>query len=229
MTTPLLFGSLILDASTKTPTELRLPFSDYTSRLEGVYPDGRSSGRWLELYACSTKELLMPSRNKNLLVRCSSELQLNSLLHDLSTLDSDLIGQIQLYKLNKLIESYADKPDFVSVVNISSSENSTSSNIGFYLLSNGIPIYVCIVYDLHEHSARLTWCTEDIKPILRKLDLTRYAFYMMPTLLNASLFIPTQFVCSRWYKFGKHLGKTKNASVTMCNALEVMLYKNHKD
>lgn len=225
----MLYGSLILESISKTVSDLPISMPQNAYKLEGHHVDGRGNGRWVEISDFPTGEVVMPQRQKNLLIRSNSISIIGLLETRLSTLDSEYLNRRQLYKLGQLLDSLTAEPPFVATVNMTSSENNTSSNGGFYLLSHGTPIYVYVVYDLKEKTTRLTWATFDIKLEIRSNDLTRYAFYEMPTLLDRPLFLPTQFICSRWYDFGHSFGKTKEAALTSCNALEVALYKDPKE
>ncbi len=224
----LLYGALVLGADSSV-SDIELPIFDNVPKISGVHVDGRATGRWAEICDVAFQEVYLPQRHKSMIIRCTDDTILPVLAAGLEGLDSEHVGARQIFKLGKLMASLPQDRPWASVVNImacGSPDAQAASGGSFYLLAQGVDLYLYVLCDLKDGSVRLVWATVDIKPLLREQDLIRYAFYALPTLQSSPLFIPTQFVCSRWWSFLKTFGASKTSLIRACNALEVLLYKD---
>jgi hypothetical protein len=151
----------------------------------------------------------------------------HDLAESLATLDAQFGDARQLYKLHKLVGRIDGS--WHGVVNVSHSGTDGEAQSGaFYLLARKVPINVELVFDSMSGSVQLVWYTKDfdLKALLRKAKAFNYSFFQLPTLQYRSLFIPSQSVCSRWWRLNQGLAGTPYSLMRACNALELMLYKD---
>lgn len=213
----MIFGSLIL-FSDRNQTDLPMPLLEGMVTTRGQHVVDKHKGQWMEVTDLAPHEIFLPQRYKRMWV--SSTAGLSQLADGLEVLDSEFGDARQLYKLGRLMTTISEP--FTAVVNNVSTNGESGS---FYLLSTET-LYVNLVFDIEEHSVRIVWSDFDLKSYTQAAKQFRYVFYAMPTLTNRPLFIHSQTVCSRWWKFKKAFGESRHGLLRSCNALELFLYKD---
>lgn len=212
----MIFGSLVL-FSDRNQTDIPIPSGQF-SVTRGQHVVDKHKGHWVEVSDIATQEILLPQRYKRMSIlatACGPQL-----CEGLKVLDSEFGDARQLYKLGRLMTTLTDS--YTAVVNNVSTNGESGS---FYLLSTE-GLYVNLVFDVEEHSVRIVWSDFDLKQYTQAAKQFRYVFYAMPTLINRPLFIHSQTVCSRWWKFKKAFGESRHGLLRSCNALELFLYKD---
>jgi hypothetical protein len=218
--TPIIFGSLVL-FSDRQLTDLYSPYFDDLEVRTGSHLNHKNKGLWFEASNLDDADLYLPQRYKRMTVLTTNHK--DQLLTELSNLDSEWGDARQLYKLNKVLEVF--DPPMTAVVN-NMSTSTGDSNGSIYLLALQEPLYINLIFDLEEHSVRLTWSTFDFKRDLQERKHFRYIHYALPTLINRPLFIHTRRICGQWWNFRRMFGETMLGLLRACNALELVLYKD---
>lgn len=220
----LIYGSLVLHANRSVP-DIDVPALRGMPRKIGHHYQGRHNGGWTEVSNLLSSEAYLPQRYKHFTLTTTNEVSRNFLTTALEELDSRYPNARQLYKLNRLLASVPF--DFTAVVNIASAEQEGTPVSGsFYLLSQGRPLWVGLVFDLETASVQLVWATFDFKADMQAHGMFRYVFYPMPKLLDRPLFVHTQNLCARWWKLMKSFGEDRHGIMRAANALELILYKD---
>jgi len=140
----------------------------------------------------------------------------------LTSLDTKFENSRQLYKVHQLMLDVGTKTsDFVAVI------NNESEHCNFNLLAfGGLELEVFGIYDVVNKSIRLMWTTDSsFVSKIKSEDSTRYIFYRFPTLRNRPLFIHTQYVVSKLYKWSL-VFDGRDSVLKLFNALENFLYGN---
>lgn len=223
MTTTYFRGALVVSAQSSIPELPLFPAQEKNRVRKGDVSrvvDGHPA-----LYL--TDDVAIPQRGKYLTVDVVSEDDGASdvcveLCRHLSTIDSQFDGGRQLYKLHRLLYDMeaAGTSKFASAV-LNSGQHPTVS-----LLPSGIPIHLVGIYDAVNTSVRLLWTTDETDiDTLRADDPTRFVFYRYPVVDNRPLFLHTQYIISRWYRWNK-LFTGPDSMLRKFNALETFLFKN---
>lgn len=218
--TPIIFGSLVL-FSDRQLTDLYSPYLNDLDIHSGAHINDRHKGLWTQASDIEDFDVYLPQRYKRMSVLATSNRDI--LMAELSVLDSNWDDARHLYKLGQMMKSLAGP--MIAVVN-SVSTSSDGLNGSFYLLAINEPLYINLVFDLEEHSVRLTWSTFDLKKDIQDRKQFRYIFYALPILIDRPLFINSQNLCGRWWKLRRSFGETKHGLLRACNALELALYKD---
>lgn len=218
-----IFGSLVLQAERDTP-EFALPELASLSRREGHHVSGRYNGSYIEYYDVQPIEVMAPHRYKRMTVLADPWIR-----HDLSTelsgLDAKHGEARQLYKLNELMKAVPGQ--YCAVVNIvNTNVDDTLLSGAFCLLASGSPIYVALAFNSRTGSVQLVWATFDIKAALHQRPFFDYAVYPLPTLTDRPLFVPSQSLCSQWWRRQQRWANRRYGNLVAANALELMLYKD---
>lgn len=226
-----IYGSLVIAATT--PCR-QFPQLEGSKAQHGNHTDSRTRGLFSTLTTggrFTASDVALPQRNKYMAVTTASRtVEESAIAHTRITkgivdLDSRFDGSRQLYKLNQLMsEAFhapgVSLPAYVSII------NNISEHAHFSLLSEGIRLYLCGIYDTVNSSVRLVWSTDSsFIDGVRCADPMRYVFYRFPTLLDRPLFINTQPVCANWYKWNKAFTGIDGLARAF-NALELFLYKD---
>jgi hypothetical protein len=185
----------------------------------GQHVPSRYNGFWWLQHAGAIQHTFyVPSRDKRIHLTCLSDEQTlpTELESMLTTLDSDYegINQLSKYKrvYDKLLERSHRSP-FVAVLN----NEGTHGSWGF--LTHEVPLYFYGVED--ENMVQLLWSTEDLATRIRHANPIRYKLYRLPVLQDGPLFISTQAVCSKWWRWSQQFPEDQ---LRQFNALEVMLF-----
>lgn len=220
-------GSLVIQSRGQVQDFLIPSIGDY-AHTRGSHTESRYVGGWTEAKDCPTKELYVPHRYKHTVVSATSEPALAALSQGLEALDSQYVEARYLYKLNRLINDLSHLSPWAGVANVSPPGSPDRPGSGaFYLFGSGIPLHLYLVWDLKNHNTRLLWSTEDLKYEIRQTEPLRYAFYQMPCIVNRSVFLPTQYICSRWWSLVKSKEQLDPYHlIRAANALEVSLFKD---
>lgn len=206
-------------------SSLELPELTDCVTTQGRHVQGRHNGKWVEANNVPQSEIYLPQRYKRMFVSVTNPDVSLDLEAGLSDLDSKYAGARQIYKLRRL-QSEISQP-FTSVVNISSTgQDSDPVSGSFYLLSSEEHLYAALIFDTSENSVQLTWGTFDFITSMRSRGMHRYVFYPLPTLTDRPLFLHTQTLCARWWRFIKSFGSERHGFLRAANALEVLLYKD---
>lgn len=232
------YGSLVISAATQVPP---LPIFDNPKTRRGDH-SGRSDHQhdhnqifntvfWTLATGnrVATDIVALPQRNKYMTVDTVSDSFdlsecVNMGLHDkLAVIDSQFSGGRQLYKVYHMMNEVGTEldADYVTII------NNESDHSSFNILSRGFMVDVFGIYDVVNSSVQLAWSTdEEFINLCRAPDPMRYIFYRYPPVLDRPLFVYTQYLCSKWYKWRR--GFDGEASVLKAfNALESFLYKDH--
>lgn len=140
----------------------------------------------------------------------------------LSVIDVQFRGGRQLYKVYHMMNDVklALDAEFVTVI------NNEAEHSSFNILSTGFLVELYGIYDVVNNSVQLAWSTdEDFVARCRKVDPTRYVFYRYPPVLDRPLFIYTQYLVSKWWKWSR-MYNGRDGLLRAFNALEVFLYKD---
>lgn len=179
--------------------------------ISGEHWSGRYSGKY-EL-SCPENtaydEVHIPSRDKHL------EIFQEGIFYDyasmLSTLDSSFTGDTWYSKLERIRANESN----TAIVNTKGTHGSLS------ILTTDIDVLVLGLYDPQLRTSHLLLSTvKDIEYKIRQLFPLRFYFYRFPVLSNNSLFIPTQSICSHWFRYCK-----SNDYLFAFNALEQKLFR----
>jgi hypothetical protein len=218
-----ILGSLTIH-SDRVVSELDAPSLAGLVRREGQHVNSRHNGSYREYFDVEPIEVLVPQRYKRMTVLATDNVR-HDLSDALSTLDSQHEGSRQLYKLSSLMKGLGGS--WHSVVNVTNTgANGEALSGAFYLLASGEPIHVSLVFDSISGSVQLVWSTFDFKSQLREQGARNYSFISFPTLRNRPLFVPSQALCSKWWRMLQSFDGQRYSTVKAANAVEVMLYKN---
>lgn len=205
---------LVLSSNRK---DLELPLSlrglgqPNVVRRSDCHVSGRSRGSFaldvLDDSEYGSQKVLIPQRNKEMTFYGNTEdLKLNTLL--LSELDSQYPGLTQLEKYLKVYPG-------LSGLSASMVETSgTHGSFSFFAFPKS-PVYRYGI--VTNHSVLLYISTEDLVPS------RDYYFYRFPTLLTGPMFISTQGICSKWWRWSSTF---KGDSLKSFNVLEAWM-RNH--
>jgi len=223
----LLFGTLVIQAKRRVPDFVLDPLYNLP-KVRGQHVEGRYPGAWTEINDAYTSNLFLPQRNKRCVISSTTEESSTALCQGLETLDSQYIDTNQLYKLNQLLADLNYLKPFAATTNVESTTTKEGKPISgsFYLFSHGVPLYLYLVFDLVESSTRLMWSTADLKREIRESEPLRYVFYQMPQIVNRPVFLPTQYLCVRWWTLMKNFADDVYALMKAANALELRLFKD---
>lgn len=185
------------------------------STLSGEHCAGRYNGRYeLGVSASLRTEVAIPSRDKHIDVWSEgSSVARDFFTRQLAQLDSQYPGATWRTKLLE-VQAGAD-PDHVIVL------NTTSTHSTFSLIAGTRPLYVLGVYDPNLKTSHLVWSSIPIERQLRQHFPLSFYYYRFPVLVGGVVFIPTQVVCSHWYRYCK----SSNDLLFAFNALEVKLFR----
>lgn len=218
-----ILGSLVLHSDREVP-ELPIQLPAAVTLREGRHVNSRHTGSYREYFDIEPLEIMVPQRYKRMSILTDSPLR-EQLAEALSGLDSQYGDARQLYKLNQLMSNF--RQSFRATVNISNGgADGTAMSGAFYLLAQSEPMYVGVVFDSNTGSVQLVWSDLDFTSILAAQGALNYSFVKLPTLKFRPLFIPSQSLCSKWWRMSQTLCPTKYGLIRACNALERMLYKN---
>lgn len=217
-----IIGSLVLH-SEQTP---ELPLSELaglTCRV-GQHVNSRFNGSYREYYDVEPLEILVPQRYKRMTVLATDNVK-HDLAASLSVLDSQYDGERQLYKLQKLMSTLTGS--WHAVVNVSNTGAAGEALSGaFYLLASNQPLHVALIFNSRSGSVQLVWATFDVRHALRSRRDLDYSVIALPTLYDRPLFVPSQALCSKWWRMHNSFDGQRYGIVKAANALEAMLYKN---
>lgn len=218
-----ILGSLTIHAD-RVITDLAIPSLQGLTRREGQHVNSRHNGSYHEFYNVEPIEVLVPQRYKRMTVLATDNVR-HDLSDALSTLDAQHEDARQIHKLSLLMKSLGGS--WHSVVNVANTGAGGEALSGaFYLLASNQPIYVSMMFDSITGSVQLVWSTFDLKTELRQVGLLNYSFVSFPTLRNRPLFVPSQALCSKWWRMLQSFDGQRYSTVKAANAVEVMLYKN---
>lgn len=218
-----ILGSLVLHSDREVP-KLVIPELAGLSVREGHHVSSKHNGAYTEYYGVEPVEVLVPQRYKRMTVLASDNVK-HDVAHDLSTLDSEYADARQLYKLGQLMRRFPGT--WVACVNIVNTGVSRDAMSGaFYLMSQGQKLWVSLMFDSVVGSVQLVWSDFDHKHAIRQQQLMNYSFYPMPTVHGQPLFIPSQSLCSKWWRLTQKFDIGRYGHIRACNALQLMLYKN---
>jgi len=218
-----ILGSLVLHSDRPVP-EFELPELKGLHKREGHHVGSRHNGSFREYFDLEPLELLVPQRYKRMTVLASDNVK-HELSAELSTLDSQFEGARQLFKLQKLLDRFQGQ--WFSVVNVSNfGADGTAQSGGFYLLSSDHPLHIALVFDSNSGSVQLVWATFDFKRSLREQQGFNYSFFLLPTERRMPLFVPSQALCSKWWRLTQSFDGQRYGLLKACNAIEMILYKN---
>lgn len=218
-----ILGSLVLHATQPVP-ELPIPELDGLTKRTGHHVAGRFNGSYREYFDTEPVEVMIPQRYKSMSVLTTDNVR-EELSEQLAKLDTQYEGARQLYKLQRLMDRMPD--DWHASVNVcNSGADGTAQSGAFYVMSAGDPMFITLVFDSATGSVQLVWSTFDIKTRLRQSNALNYSFFMLPSRRRAPLFIPSQSLCSKWWRLTKTFEDHRWALIKTCNAIEMMLYKN---
>ena len=218
-----ILGSLTIHADRLVP-ELIVPGVLGLNRRDGQHVNSRHNGSFREYFDVEPVEVLVPQRYKRMSVLASDNVR-EDLSAALSTLDSKYQSSRQLFKLQKMMEQLGG--NWHSVVNVSNTGADGEATSGaFYLLASGQPLHVALVFDSNSGSVQLVWSTFDLKAQMREQGGLNYSFISFPTLHDRPLFVPSQALCSKWWRMLQSFESHRYSTVKAANAIEVMLYKN---
>lgn len=157
--------------------------------------------------AMCMNELYLPARDKRLALALSA--YADSLLHDLTILDSSFDG---LHFIQKCAKIFKDR--LVSGQVITQGQHGSIT-----LVANDWPMYLTGAYDTQTNSAHLVWATEDVSSAIRATSPGRYLIYRFPIIDRQVIFIPSMPIVSAWYSW------MKKGPMLAFNALELKLFK----
>lgn len=218
-----ILGSLTLYSDRAVP-ELSAPSLLGLQRREGQHVNGRYNGSYREYFDVQPIEVLVPQRYKHMTVLASDNVR-QDLSEALSTLDSKYQNSRQVFKLQKLMDQMGGS--WHSVVNVSNTgANGEAVSGAFYLMASNQPIHVALMFDSLSGSVQLVWSTFDLKQALREQGILNYSFIAFSTLRDRPLFVPSQALCSKWWRMQQTFESQRYSTVKAANAIEVMLYKN---
>jgi hypothetical protein len=217
-----ILGSLVLHSERAS----ELPFSETEDLVcrTGQHVNSRFNGSYIEYYDVEPLEILVPQRYKRMTVLATDNVK-HDLATALSVLDSQHDGERQLYKLQKLMTTLTGS--WHAVVNVSNTGSHGEALSGaFYLLASNQPLHVALVFNSRSGSVQLVWATFDIRKSLNSRRELDYSVIPLPTLYDRPLFIPSQALCSKWWRMHNSFDGQRYGVVKAANALEAMLYKN---
>lgn len=218
-----ILGSLVIHA-TQPVAELPVPELSELATRAGRHVEGKYNGSYREYFDVPPMDILIPQRYKSMSLLAPENVR-HSLAEHLSVLDSQYEGARQLYKLQRLMDKMPDQ--WHAVVNVShSGADGLAQSGAFYVMSASDPMFVTLVFDSLTGSVQLVWSTFDIKARLRQLQAMNYSFFSMPTQRHSPLFVPSQNLCSKWWRLSNTFKDSRWSLIKTCNALEMMLYKN---
>jgi hypothetical protein len=233
------YGSLVISAGTQVPSlpvfaDPKTRRGDHSGRSDHQHDHNQVFNTVFWTLSTgdhgATDVVALPQRNKYMTIDTvsdSSDLSecVNMELHDkLAVIDSQFKGGRQLYKVYHMMNEIAAQldADFVSVI------NNESDHSSFNILSHGFILDVFGIYDVVNKSVQLAWSTdEEFINLCRAPEPTRYIFYRYPSVLDRPLFIYTQYLCAKWWKWQRNFGGDDAAILMAFNALEGFLYKDH--
>lgn len=220
----MIVGSLAIGAAHASNFHLPLGLGTQT---QGSHCVGRYTGLWsiAQNDKVEKRTLFLPHRDKELDVHYlgSNPFALEALMAGLESLDASYEGETQLYKYNQLLLSlrtrFPEEDDLFSVT-----LNTASNHSSLSFLSQGEPIELIGVLDPQLESAYLVWGSglegTNLVTLTRQAYPLKYLVYRFPTILNRSVFVPTQAICAHWWKYMK--GENP---LFAFNALELKLFK----
>lgn len=228
------YGSLVISARTQVAA---LPVFDHSRTRKGDHSGTTNHSQLFNTVFWTlatgddthTDVVALPQRNKYMTVDTVSESpslseEVNMELSEkLAVIDTQFRGGRQLYKVYHMMEETAKALDaeFVTVI------NNEAEHSSFNILSAGYTVDVYGVYDTVNDSVQLAWSTdEDFVARCKSQDPTRYIFYRYPPLLDRPLFIYTQYLVSKWWKWNRTF-EGRSGVLKAFNALESFLFKDH--
>jgi len=141
----------------------------------------------------------------------------------LQSIDSRFDGARQLHKMWRVMREVARDTDNAKYAMCIEDK---SAHPSFTLISHGLPIHVFGVYDLVNSNVYLAWSTDSEFPaVIRRDNPTQYVFYRYPVLRYKPVFVHTQFMTSKWYKWRRSF-TGQDALLRQFNALEHVLFKD---
>lgn len=218
-----IIGSLVLHSDRPVP-EFQFPELTGLQLREGHHVSSRYNGSYREYFDMDPLEIMVPQRYKRMSLLADASIR-HDLADALSSLDSKY-GDVTMLNKLKLMSSKLGGT-WNAIVNISNGgADGQQSSGGFYLLSHKQPIYVCLVFDSNSGAVQLVWSTLYLKDLLRQQNALNYSMFDLPTIRLRPLFVPSQALCSRWWRMSKGLCQTQYGLMRAANALERTLYKN---
>ncbi|QRE00078.1 hypothetical protein [Burkholderia phage BCSR5] len=214
----LLYGAVVLAANS--PTQ---PFKLYEGGESGAHFQSRFTGFWYTYSTYEAEVMSLPQRDKLLRIDYMTEEPLyKSLSQKLSQIDSQYEGSRHLNKLHRLQEEL----DAEDCTNYAVMINNASSHGYFAFLSRQIPIYLYGMVSTVNGSVQLLWSTEDdVVDRVRSLHPLRYVFFRFPPIIDRPVFLPTQAVCSHWWRWTSSF-QSELSMLRAFNALDVRLFKD---
>ena len=168
--------------------------------------------RYVSLLICRAKIFLSSSVKRQV-----SRLHISTGVCFRSTIQT--ARHYKFYRVQKDLASMNQARAFVTCI-VNAGEHSHIA-----LLCQWKDLSVHGVYDTVNKSVRLVWTDDEwfIKD-LRSLESNRYVFYRFPIVQDRPLFMYTQALCSKWYKWQKQFNEA-DGILKSFNALERYLYK----
>lgn len=207
----MLIGSLVLSSNSPPNPHLGLGDGEH-----GQHVPGRQNGVWwLKHTDMVEDDLYLPHRDKHtrVLTRAEDPQFRTKLLDQLSTVDAKWGSLTQSQKYYKVQDAIGGR-NFVAAVNTAGDHGSWA------FFTNGVPLHFYGVWD--GISVQLVWADMDIGAELRSASSPRLWLYRLPVIHHRPLFIKTQAVCSKWWKWisADHRGDYFRSF----NALELFLF-----
>lgn len=181
----------------------------------------------IQTETAARKTLSLPQRNKYLELEIVGREPVAEPLHlwseKLQFIDSRFDGARQLHKMWRVMREVSRATEGAKYAMCIEDK---SDHPSFTFISHGIPIHLFGVYDLVNSNVHLAWSTDQEFPsIIRRDNPTRYVFYRYPVLRFKPVFVHTQFLISKWYKWTRSFTGT-DALLRQFNAMEYALYKD---
>jgi hypothetical protein len=223
---PIISGSLSIYSNTTFIEPLVLPSHKNLVVTNGSHLENRLNGSWITYSDAYSHDILIPARSKELKLLTTNESTVYSLASCLQELDTTSINSRHLHKLHLLMVEIALLEDLK--FSYAALVNNVSLNGTISLLSNNVPIYLYLLFDLTEKSIQFLYSTVDIKAEIRDTYGLRYMFYQFPVILNRPIFIHTKTIASHWRRWHKSFSNSNDCMLKCCNATELYLFKDYK-
>ena len=194
------------------PANVSAPLPLFEEHYSGNHIGARARGDWVIDTDLDHAELIIPARDKRVELLASDLLDFSEEIGGIDSSYSDMT-----YRDKLLIIQQRLVPSFVGIVNNINVDTHGSLAVIF----NEVPVYFTGLHDTQRNISYLLW-SDDKSFVSRVLsaDPLRYLIYRMPERTNFSIFLQSEAVCSKWWRWIK----THNSVLHAFNALERRMF-----
>lgn len=218
-----ILGSLVLHSDRPVP-EFEIPELEGLTKREGQHINAKYNGSYREYFDLDPLEVLVPQRYKRMSVIADPHVR-DDIAAYLTALDSKFEGTNQQFKLQVLMNRFDG--EWTASVNVShTGADGIAKSGAFYVMNKNTQLFMTLVFDSTSGSVQLVWSTFDLKASLRKVQAMQYSFISLHSRRRRPVFVPSQALCSRWWRWNRGFGADRYGLIRAANALEVMLYRN---